>query len=1746
MKSLKLFLGMIIILLNVDFLYSNQLIDISKNNINVKFNINYMNDNISNGKFINFALGSGETYQLKNIEVNQTNFSKIDLADMVYLAWKKDDTNIYLTNNVRPLQLAGGITYYIPYTLQDNTIINSINDLNTRESIYEKILLETVAANNIYRDLSDLYINHSESLGKKLEKLGYQGTTDEKIVQFLNDIKNKKNFTVTSGTLGVASIATSIANLNPISVVADISGIFESSSQYYNDVQTEKLRQQFYALIDKTSAYKESIEILKSNSGFINDPAYDQALLKIENILTSDVMINNLLVEFKKTYASIIAGSISAVWNSTFGIATTLNYFGYGITGFNYATGALGSLAITTGTFAVDTYFVYNDAKEWEKKQILSAHLINSLKHAYEIKKLNLTNKYKEYSELRILHKLLYTIAYNDQFDLNKVVDLDNSMIAITDWIFSASGGSDIKQLTQQRMSDYRTELVLSFPKEYFEKEILNYIKVPVINNKPIASFTLNKTSANIGDTITATSTSSDPDGDSLTYKWQLFKPDGTSSVISTSSTANFIGSLEGVYSLVLSVDDGINTPSMISYGVSVSKIYNLSDVVLPQQTIVGPISGSADSRKYYYIDVPSGVNFKKLTVWIYGSSKATAGPADLYISYNKNPTVTFSNPYDPLAPTVQYDYGNPSDNNEEVVDILNPKVGRYHILLYGFMNSYSNVNLFYQLTEGVSDQDNDRVPDNMDAFPTNPNEQYDSDHDGVGDNADKFPNDSSASVDSDGDHYPDNWNAGKTQIDSTTGLTIDKFPNDIAASVDNDGDLHPDVWNNGMTQVNSTTGLTLDLFKNDPSEWADSDGDGVGDNADVFKNDPTEWADSDGDGVGDNVDVAPNDPSRSTNTAPVINDINDTRVAIGKTLDIPIYANDSDGDIITFDIIPIDKNTSNPLSISGTTLHINGVGQVNSTQTFIIQAKDTFQASSSVLFTLSFYVGDQDQVSESNISLSTISLSFPTQQVGTTSSPLSFDIQNTGDTNLTLGSFEFNAPDYNITDNCNGNIVPSATCTVNITYTPSDVGSYTDNLMFTTNDPNNSNVVIDLHVNAINSANITNHPPIAIFNLNKSSATVGDIITATSTSTDEDNDTLVHTWLIYAPDGTHQEFSNQNSIAFTVDQEGSYTVHLNVFDGQLTDDIQNEISVNNTASNTIIYSEDFTSNPGFTSLSTTGKAQWNSSDGDYRVETRDDLNDKYFAYSPDFGLVDTTKPLFIQIDMLFENQNYGTYPGIRFYSDIPNEINDNMSLWIFNGNADNSRELIQIETIDQNGNAKEYVKSPQWSVKNNKWYRVTIQTNGNGKADINVVNRDTNEVILTENDTSFNISPFRYIGIGYYNQPDYGSDWSPIRVDNILIKKLDTNITQTLQLKQGWNLIGADFNLSNIVAPVSTVWQYKEGQWYAYSPDNAIKTKIQNTQSVKLIASDIESKNGTWLYTTQNSNMPLNNPSEGTYEYQLGWKLAGSSKDIPISSIKCTDGSLKSIWKYNSGRWLLKTDEVNNLNLSTFDTINKNEGFWVNCSQNEKTITSIEIIGASSIDETNTATYTAKANYSDGTSEVIQPIWNENSNYSTFSQDGMLSTVDVSSDTVVTLSISYDGYTATKDITIKDTTPKVYDYAGTWTGTHHVYLTQDPSIYCTWNITINANTNNTATVSAALTSHNGDQGECDSFSNAWGDLTNISDSGFRYDVTGTTSDYIMGPDYFNMTRSDNQISESENFTLFGYAAKRESTLTKN
>jgi len=137
-----------------------------------------------------------------------------------------------------------------------------------------------------------------------------------------------------------------------------------------------------------------------------------------------------------------------------------------------------------------------------------------------------------------------------------------------------------------------------------------------------------------------------------------------------------------------------------------------------------------------------------------------------------------------------------------------------------------------------AKDRDGDGTPDTEDAFPDNPDETKDTDEDGIGDNQDDFPSDPLEHTDTDNDgvgdnadEFPENGNETIDTDKDGIGDNADKFPNDIAASVDSDGDGYPDEWNTGKTEKDSTSGLKLDAYPTDAEKFEkkeDSPGIGI------------------------------------------------------------------------------------------------------------------------------------------------------------------------------------------------------------------------------------------------------------------------------------------------------------------------------------------------------------------------------------------------------------------------------------------------------------------------------------------------------------------------------------------------------------------------------------------------------------------------------------------------------------------------------------------------------------------------------------------------------------------------------------------------------------------------------------------------------------------------------------------------------------------------------------------------------
>ncbi len=82
---------------------------------------------------------------------------------------------------------------------------------------------------------------------------------------------------------------------------------------------------------------------------------------------------------------------------------------------------------------------------------------------------------------------------------------------------------------------------------------------------------------------------------------------------------------------------------------------------------------------------------------------------------------------------------------------------------------------------------------------------------------------------------------------------------------------------------------------------------------------------------------------------------------------------------------------------------------------------------------------------------LSTTSITFPAQGVGSTSQPSTVAMVNNGDSALTLTGITASA-DFAVNDDCGSSLSPGATCTLSITFTPQDFASRSGTVTITDN----------------------------------------------------------------------------------------------------------------------------------------------------------------------------------------------------------------------------------------------------------------------------------------------------------------------------------------------------------------------------------------------------------------------------------------------------------------------------------------------------------------------------------------------------------------------------------------------------------------------------------------------------------------------------------------------------------------------
>ena len=244
-------------------------------------------------------------------------------------------------------------------------------------------------------------------------------------------------------------------------------------------------------------------------------------------------------------------------------------------------------------------------------------------------------------------------------------------------------------------------------------------INIAVANQPPKANAGADQ-SVLVNNSVTLDgSGSSDADGDSLTFKWSFVsRPVGSSAALSSTTKVNpeFVVDAPGNYVVQLIVNDG--------------KTNSQPDAVTISTENSAPVAKAGKDQTVGEAD----------TVTLSGAG--SFDPDDNIVSYSwnqtKGPAVTLTK-----VNLTDVTFSAPSVNTDGVALTFQLTV-KDNNGLQGFDSCVVYVN-----NAAARDGDNDGVPDDQDAFPSNPKETFDTDGDGIGNNADP---------DDDNDQMPDAW----------------------------------------------------------------------------------------------------------------------------------------------------------------------------------------------------------------------------------------------------------------------------------------------------------------------------------------------------------------------------------------------------------------------------------------------------------------------------------------------------------------------------------------------------------------------------------------------------------------------------------------------------------------------------------------------------------------------------------------------------------------------------------------------------------------------------------------------------------------------------------------------------------------------------------------------------------------------------------------------------------------------------
>jgi hypothetical protein len=144
-----------------------------------------------------------------------------------------------------------------------------------------------------------------------------------------------------------------------------------------------------------------------------------------------------------------------------------------------------------------------------------------------------------------------------------------------------------------------------------------------------------------------------------------------------------------------------------------------------------------------------------------------------------------------------------------------------------------------------------------------------------------------------------------------------------------------------------------------------------------------------------------------------------------------------------------------------------------------------------------------------------------------------------------------------------------------------------------------------------------------------------------------------------------------------------------------------------------------------------------------------------------------------------------------------------------------------------------------------------------------------------------------------------------------------------------------------------------------------------------------------------------------------------GSTADVTSSAAWSENSSYASI---NSGGHLSASSVTSDQPCQVTATYESKSDTFDLTIKNVPVVTSVEISGPTQVNESSGAQYTCTAHYDNGSTADVtgSAVWSENSNYAGISGGGYLTTSAVDSDQPCRITATYDGESATHDVTLK------------------------------------------------------------------------------------------------------------------------------